>query len=79
MSGPVGHVARHVLTGALLKGARDDVRMVARGWRWGRRSMVPRSAEPYVVAKPAEPFPTAWARTPVASVVRDGGHIAFLP
>ena len=72
MSGPVGHVARHVLTGALLKGAREDVRMVARGWRWGRRSMVPRSAEPYVLPKQAEPFPTAWARTPVASAVRDG-------
>jgi 1-acyl-sn-glycerol-3-phosphate acyltransferase len=72
MSGPVAHVARHVASGALLKGAREDVRMVARGWRWGRRSMVPRSAEPYVLPKQAEPFPTAWARTPAASAVREG-------
>ena len=72
MSGPVVHVARHVLSGQLLRGARADVRMVARGWRWGRRSMVPRSAEPYVLPKQNEPFPTAWARRPAAIAVRDG-------
>lgn len=72
MSGPVVHVARHVLTGALVRGAREDVRMVARGWRWGRRSMVPRSAEPYVLARQSEPFPTAWARTPAVGAVREG-------
>lgn len=68
----MGHVARHVLSGALLRGARADVALVARGWRWGRRSMVPRSAEPFVPARTAEPFPTAWARTPAATVVREG-------
>ena len=31
-----------------LRGGVDDVRQVARGWRWGRRSQVPRSAEPWV-------------------------------
>ena len=72
MTSPVVHVTKHVLSGALLRGARQDVRMVARGWRWGRRSMVPRSAEPFVPAQAAEPFPTAWARTPAATVVRDG-------
>ncbi len=72
MTSPVVHVTRHVLSGALLRGARQDVRLVARGWRWGRRSMVPRSAEPFVPAQTAEPFPTAWARTPAATVVRDG-------
>lgn len=72
MSNPVGHVARHVLSGDLLRGARADVALVARGWRWGRRSMVPRSAEPFVPARTAEPFPTAWARTPAATVVREG-------
>lgn len=74
MTSPVAHVARHVLTGELLRGARQDVRLVARGWRWGRRSMVPRSAEPFVPARTSEPFPTAWARTPAAIVVREGVH-----
>lgn len=72
MSSPVGHVVRHVASGAMLRGARQDLRMVARGWRWGRRSMVPRSAEPFVKPRTSEPFPTAWARTPVATVVREG-------
>ncbi|MGN6613062.1 MAG: lysophospholipid acyltransferase family protein [Angustibacter sp.] len=72
MSGPVTHVARHVLSGELLRGARADVRMVAKGWRWGRRQMVPRSAEPFVPAKTSEPFPTEWARRPAAMAVRDG-------
>jgi 1-acyl-sn-glycerol-3-phosphate acyltransferase len=74
MTSAVGHVARHVLTGALLRGARDDVKLVARGWRWGRRSMVPRSAEPFVPVRTSEPFPTAWARTPAAMAVREGIH-----
>ncbi|HEX8498117.1 MAG TPA: lysophospholipid acyltransferase family protein [Actinomycetales bacterium] len=68
----VVHVAKHVASGALLRGARTDLKMVARGWRWGRRSMVPRSAEPFVKPRASEPFPTAWARTPAASVVREG-------
>jgi 1-acyl-sn-glycerol-3-phosphate acyltransferase len=72
MSAPVVHVARHVLTGQLLKGARQDVKMVARGWRWGRRSMVPRSAEPFVPPKQSEPFPTAWARGRAGRVAREG-------
>jgi 1-acyl-sn-glycerol-3-phosphate acyltransferase len=48
----------------------DEVREVARGWRWGRRSLVPRSAEPF--APPAEPreFPTEWARTPAGRAAR---------
>jgi 1-acyl-sn-glycerol-3-phosphate acyltransferase len=48
-----------------------EVRLVARGWRWGRRPQVPRSAEPYVIAKQPGVFPTEWARTPVANAVRD--------
>ncbi|MGL5857524.1 MAG: lysophospholipid acyltransferase family protein [Angustibacter sp.] len=69
---PALHVARHVLSGQLLREARADVRTVARGWRWGRRSMVPRSAERFVPARPSEPFRTAWARTPAAQVAREG-------
>ncbi len=49
---------------------RDEVREMARWWRWGRRSLVPRSAEPF--APPPEPaeFPTAWARTPAGRAAR---------
>lgn len=48
----------------------DEVRDVARGWRWGRRPLVPRSAEPF--APPPEPreFPTEWARTSVGRAAR---------
>jgi 1-acyl-sn-glycerol-3-phosphate acyltransferase len=59
---------------SLVKFGRDtvkDVRQVARGWRWGRRPQVPRSAEPYVLAKESTVFPTKWARTPAAIAVRD--------
>ncbi len=48
-----------------------DVKVVARGWRWGRRPQVPRSAEAYVVPKETSVFPTRWARTPAAIAVRD--------
>jgi 1-acyl-sn-glycerol-3-phosphate acyltransferase len=48
-----------------------DVRVVARGWRWGRRPLVPRSAQPWQPAKQQSVFPTAWARTPAANAVRD--------
>jgi 1-acyl-sn-glycerol-3-phosphate acyltransferase len=48
-----------------------DVKQVARGWRWGRRAQVPRSAEPYVIPKETTVFPTKWARMPAAIAVRD--------
>lgn len=63
---------RILATSGLLKGTRDDVRMVARGWRWGRRPLVPRSAEPFVPPRQSQPFPTAWARSPVAGLAREG-------
>ena len=56
---------------SLLRDTVDDVRTVARGWRWGRRSMVPRSAEPFVPPVEQTVFPTDWARTPAARAVRD--------
>ncbi len=59
---------------SLVKFSRDtarDVRLVARGWRWGRRPQVPRSAEPYVIPKETSVFPTKWARTPAAIAVRE--------
>ena len=58
----------------LVKFSRDtarDVKQVARGWWWGRRPQVPRSAEPYVIPKETSVFPTKWARTPAAIAVRE--------
>jgi 1-acyl-sn-glycerol-3-phosphate acyltransferase len=53
------------------KGTVSDVRLVARGWRWGRRPQVPRSAEPYVIPKETSVFPTKWARRPAAMALRE--------
>ncbi|HEX9234976.1 MAG TPA: 1-acyl-sn-glycerol-3-phosphate acyltransferase, partial [Actinomycetota bacterium] len=49
----------------------DDVREVARGWRWTRRPLTPRSAEPWAPAPAAREFPTEWARTPAARATRE--------
>ena len=49
----------------------DEIRKVARGWRWTRRPLVPRSAEAWQPAHEAREFPTGWARTPAAKVVRE--------
>ena len=48
-----------------------DVRELATGWRWGKRPMVPRSAEPFAPREEPEEFPTAWARSAAARAVRD--------
>ena len=40
----------------------DDLRTMARGWRWGRRSQVPRSAEEFVPPARTTVFRTEWAR-----------------
>ncbi len=55
----------------LVRGGVDDVRTVARGWRWGRRSLVPRSAEPYVEEREPSVFSTAWSRTAPAVAARE--------
>ncbi|KQP64719.1 MULTISPECIES: lysophospholipid acyltransferase family protein [unclassified Nocardioides] len=49
----------------------DDVRRTARGWRWGRRAQVPRSAEPYVPAARSRVFPSDWSRRPSAVAARE--------
>ncbi|GAA5156214.1 hypothetical protein GCM10023340_43420 [Nocardioides marinquilinus] len=54
-----------------IKGGVDDVRTVARGWRWGRRPLVPRSAEPFVPRHQARVFETDWARRPGGQAVRE--------
>ncbi|MGE5228030.1 MAG: lysophospholipid acyltransferase family protein [Planctomycetaceae bacterium] len=51
-------------------GARDDLKEMARGFRWGRRPMVPRSAEPFVEERDDDGFPTDWARTEAGVAVR---------
>lgn len=45
-----------------------EVRKVARGWRWTRRPLLPRSVEP--PEPEARVFPTDWARTPAGRAAR---------
>ena len=44
-------------------GMRDELKTMAEGFRWVRRPLVPRSAEPHAVDKREPDFPTGWART----------------
>ncbi|WP_122818027.1 lysophospholipid acyltransferase family protein [Nocardioides pantholopis] len=57
--------------GNFLKDTADDVRTVARGWRWGRRPQVPRSAEAYVPAQRSTVFPSDWSRRRPAVAARE--------
>jgi 1-acyl-sn-glycerol-3-phosphate acyltransferase len=50
---------------------KDELQEVARGWRWGRRSLTPRDAEPHTPEKEPWEFPTAWARSEGATAVRE--------
>jgi 1-acyl-sn-glycerol-3-phosphate acyltransferase len=50
---------------------RAEIREVAQGWRWGRRTMIPRSAEASTPPPRKWEMPTDWARTEAAGVVRD--------
>jgi 1-acyl-sn-glycerol-3-phosphate acyltransferase len=49
----------------------EEARTVARGWRWGRRPLVPRSAEPWAPRPEPREFPTGWARTEAGRAARD--------
>jgi 1-acyl-sn-glycerol-3-phosphate acyltransferase len=49
----------------------DEVREVAKGWRWGRRPVVPRSAEDVTPPPKHWEFPTDWARTEIGRAARD--------
>ena len=51
-----------------------EVREAASGWRWGKRPLVPRSAEPFALREESREFPTSWARSPLAQAMRDGIH-----
>ncbi|HEY0950680.1 lysophospholipid acyltransferase family protein [Nocardioides sp.] len=56
---------------SFLKETADDVRLVARGWRWGRRPQVPRSAEEWVPAARSTVFHTDWSRRRPAMAARE--------
>ena len=49
----------------------DDVRTMARGWRWGRRAQVPRSAEEWVLPSRSTVFRTEWSRKRPAMAARE--------
>jgi 1-acyl-sn-glycerol-3-phosphate acyltransferase len=49
---------------------RTELKEMASGFRWGRRPLVPRSAEPYTESRTERAFPTAWARTSAAVAAR---------
>ena len=51
-------------------GMRTELREMANGFRWGRRPLIPRSAEPYAEPKQERVFPTAWARTTAGIAAR---------
>jgi len=56
---------------SFLKESVSDVKQVARGWRWGRRGQVPRSAEPYVLPSRSTVFRSEWSRRKPAMVARE--------
>ncbi len=50
--------------------ALDELKDMSRGFRWGRRPLVPRSAEPYALDTDDEGFPTDWARSDAGVAAR---------
>ena len=51
-------------------GVRDELKAMATGFRWGRRPLVPRSAEPHTEPKDDAVFPSDWARTDAGVAAR---------
>jgi len=51
-------------------GLRDELKTMAEGFRWGRRPLTPRDAEPYALEPRDETFPTDWARTEAGTAAR---------
>jgi 1-acyl-sn-glycerol-3-phosphate acyltransferase len=51
-------------------GARDELKEMARGFRWGRRPLVPKDAEPFEEPKADPVLPSDWARTEAGVAVR---------
>ena len=56
----------------------DDLRTMARGWRWGRRSQVPRSAEEFVPPARTTVFRTEWARKRGGRMAREVAQTGVL-
>ena len=54
-----------------VRGGVEDLRTVARGWRWGRRPLLPRSAETFAPQPRLAVFPTDWSRTGPARALRE--------
>ena len=50
---------------------RAEIRDVAKGWRWGRRTMTPRSALDSTPPPKIWSYPTDWARTGPGRLARD--------
>lgn len=48
----------------------DEMREIAEGWRWGRRPVVPRSAQQSTPPPEQWSFPTDWARTKAGIAAR---------
>lgn len=55
-----------------MSGLFDEIRLVSRARDWRGRSRTPRSAEQWATPHEPRQFPTAWARTKPARVVREG-------
>ena len=49
----------------------SEIRDVAKGWRWGRRTMTPKTALETTPPPKIWSYPTDWARTDAAGVARD--------
>jgi 1-acyl-sn-glycerol-3-phosphate acyltransferase len=49
---------------------RDELKEMAKGFRWGHRPLTPRSAEPYAIERDDRGFPTDWARTEAGTAAR---------
>ena len=72
-SGAVDHVFPRAADhdrGRAVMSARDELREMAKGFRWGRRPLVPRSAEPYTEPHEDAGFPTDWARSKAGVAAR---------
>lgn len=53
-----------------MSGMRSELRAMAEGFRWGRRPLVPRDAEPFTPPHQDVIFPTDWARTEAGTAAR---------
>jgi len=49
---------------------KDELKAMSEGFRWGRRPLVPRSAEEHAKPKPDRVFPSDWARTDAGVAAR---------